>query len=75
MTRGPAVRTGRGIGFLAPVVDVERAYGVPGVKAQLVWLYTAEGVGFQVSKQVVGAILIYPPGAPPSDRNPSDRRP
>ena len=72
--RWPAVRTQRGVGFLAPISEVERAYGVPSVKAQVVWLYTAEGVGFQVSKQFVGGILIYPPGAPPPDWSPSNRR-
>ena len=71
---GPAVRTGRGTGFFAPVSEVERAYGVPSVKAQVVWLYTADGVGFQVSKQFVAAILIYSPGGPPPDWNPSERR-
>ena len=68
--RGPAVRTGRGVAILAPVDEMQRTYGNPSLAASNVSIYASEGVGFHLTKGVVGAILIFKAGAPPPGWNP-----
>jgi hypothetical protein len=69
--RGPALRTGRGVGILAPAEDARRTYGTPTLESQNAVGYRSEGVAFQMSRGVVGAILIFGPGTiPPGWRLP-----
>ena len=63
--RGPAMRTGRGIAIMDPAENVQRAYGPPTLEAQNAVGYRAEGVAFQISRGVVGSIMIFPPGSVP----------
>ena len=63
--RGPALRTSRGVAILAPVAEVRRAYGVHTLESQNALGYVAEGVAFQISRGVVGSILIFNAGAVP----------
>ena len=63
--RGPALRTGRGVAIMDPVGDVRRVYGVPTLESQNAIGYVSEGVAFQISRGVVGAILVFPPGSVP----------
>ena len=63
--RGPALRTGRGVTIMDPAGDVRRVYGAPDLESQNAIGYVSEGVAFQLSRGVVGAILVFPPGSVP----------
>jgi hypothetical protein len=63
--RGPALRTGRGVAILAAADEVRRVYGTQTLESQNALGYVAEGVAFQISRGVVGSILIFSPGAVP----------
>lgn len=45
--------------------DVRRVYGTPTIESQNAIGYTAEGVAFFISRNVVGGILVFPPGTVP----------
>ena len=64
--RGPSLRTGRGVRLVAPVDEVVRVYGMPPDPAARTWTYAGDGVAFLVSKQLVGGIAVFKPGAPPA---------
>lgn len=63
--RGPALRTSRGVSIMDPAGDVRRVYGTPTIESQNAIGYVAEGVAFQISRNVVGSILVFPPGTVP----------
>jgi hypothetical protein len=63
--RGPALRSGRGVAILAPADEVRRVYGTHTLESQNAMVYVAEGVAFQISRGIVGSILIFSPGAVP----------
>ena len=63
--RGPALRTARGVSIMDPVEDVRRVYGTPTLESQNAIGYVSEGVAFQISRDVVGGILIFPAGSVP----------
>lgn len=63
--RGPALRSGRGVAILAPAEEVRRVYGTHTLESQNAMGYRAEGVAFQISRGIVGSILIFSPGAVP----------
>jgi hypothetical protein len=63
--RGPALRTGRGVAILAAADDVRRIYGPQTLESQNALGYVAEGVAFQISRGVVGSIMIFAPGSVP----------
>jgi hypothetical protein len=69
--RGPAMRTSRGVSIMDPAGVVRRVYGTPTLEHQNAIGYVAEGVAFQISRNVVGGILLFPPGTvPPGWRAP-----
>jgi hypothetical protein len=69
--RGPALRTSRGVSIMDPSGDVRRVYGTPTIESQNAIGYSAEGVAFLISRNVVGGILVFPPGTvPPAWRLP-----
>jgi hypothetical protein len=65
--RGPALRTRRGVSIMDPVQDVRRVYGTSTLESQNAIGYVAEGVAFQISREVVGGILVFPAGSVPPD--------
>ncbi len=71
--RGPAMRTGRGVAILAPAGEVRRVYGTHTLESQNALGYMAEGVAFQISRGVVGSILIFTAGTVPPGWRPSER--
>ena len=63
---GPVMRTGRGVAILAPAGEVRRVYGTHTLESQNALGYMAEGVAFQISRGVVGSILIFAAGTVPA---------
>jgi hypothetical protein len=63
--RGPALRTSRGVSIMDPAGVVRRVYGNPTLEGQNAIGYSEEGVAFQLSRGVVGAINVFPRGSVP----------